>query len=300
MKRGAGFTLLEVLIAAAVSAVVLAAVFTVIFTTVRQDELLRTQMEMQIEATRAMKEITEALKQSGPIDIDRDGAFDPGTDWPIFATDTLKFDDERASDDASGTVPPGNFPAPIAEINRELSGYHPDPLRSVGHPALTPPYKLSVRNGQPLGPTYFPENQASVEIAFRQPQDGANTAADGYPTDANGNIEWGQDVLVICHEARSPVEWIENGNVLELRRYRPMPGGDYKLVGRTILAHWVERVLFESRNATFYQTGNYDPTLGIDQLRITLWFRRQDVSRLRERQIAIKQVGTVMFRSVDR
>jgi prepilin-type N-terminal cleavage/methylation domain-containing protein len=296
-KRG-GFTLLEVLIAAAVSAVVLAAVFTVIFTTVRQDETLRVQMEMQIESARAMKEITSLLKQSGPVDVDRDNAFDPNVDWPIFATDVLKFDIEREPDDTSGTVPPGNFGTPLTDINTLRSGYHVDPALSTGHPALTPPYKLSVKNEDlPLGPTYFPENQASVEIAFKLPED-AN--GDGYPTNSTGGIEWSSDVYVICHEARSPVEWIENGNVLELRRYTPQAGGGYALVSRTILAHWVERVLFESRNSSFYQTGNYDPTLGVDQLRVTLWFRRNDVSRLREKQIAIKQVGTVMFRSVDR
>ena len=133
-------------------------------------------------------------------------------------------------------------------------------------------------------------------MLFKLPQDMDNN---GYPTKSDGGIEWSTDFYVLCHEARSPVEWLENGNVLELRRYNPATV-PWTLVDRKILAHWVERILIESRGPQFYQTGNYDPTLGIDQLRITMWFRRNDVSRLRERQVKIKQISTVIFRSIDR
>lgn len=287
MKRSrAGFTLLEVLIAAAVSAVVFAAVFGVVFTAVRQDEQLRVQMELQLESTRALKDITSMLKMSGPIDANRNGVFNAGDDWPIFATDELEFE-PRPKEGEESKIPPGNFAAPLTPIN--IGDTNPDNLR----PALTPPYKLTRKDD----PVDFPENQASVEIAFRLPEDGASGAPDGYPTDANGGIEWSSDIYVICHEARSPVEWIENGNVLELRRY---DSTTWKLKERRTLAHWVERVLIESKNASFYQTGNYDTSLGQDQLRITVWFRRNDVSRQRARQVTTKVVSTVLFRSVDR
>ncbi len=276
-----GFTLLEVLITAAVSAVVLAAVFTVLFTAVRQDESLRVRMEMQLEASRAMKDITSLLKMSGALDVNRNLQFDAGSDWPVFVTDTLAFEPRPP---AGAPLPEGTFPAPLSEINAEET----DP--ALAHPALTPPYKLS-REGDVRD---FPENQASVEIAFRLPEDGDG---DGYVTDASGNIEWSNDVYVICHEARSPVEWLENGNVLELRRY---DSATWKLLERRVLASWVERILFESQSPQFYQTENYDPTLGFDQVRVTIWFRRNDISRSRERQIAFKQVSTVLFRSVDR
>ncbi len=282
MKLGRrGFTLLEVLIVAAVSAVVLAAVFTVLFTTVRQDEGLRVRMEMQIEAARAMKEITSLLKMSGPLDANRNLMFDPATDWPVFVTDELAFEPRPPAGDP---LPPGTFPAPLSEINVEDT----DPASA--RPALTPPYKLSLQDDV----RDFPENQPSVEIAFRLPED---VDLDGYVTDSSGNIEWSSDVYVICHEARSPVEWLENGNVLELRRY---DSTTWKLLERRVLANWVERVLFESQSSRFYQTENYDRTLGFDQLRVTIWFRRNDVSRQRERQVAFKQVSTVLLRSVDR
>jgi prepilin-type N-terminal cleavage/methylation domain-containing protein len=265
-----GFTLLEVLIAAAVGAVVLAATFTVLFATIRQDESLRVQMEMQIEATQAMREITSLLKTSGPVDADRDGVFDVG-DWPVFAVEPLEYEPRPPE----GTpLPEGTFPGGFEGLN-EL---------------LTPAFKLSD------AVSGFPENQASTEIAFRLPED---VNLDGYPTDASGRIEWSNHVYVICHESRSPVEWLESGNVLELRRYDPSTT-PWTLVSRKVLAHWVERILIESRGPAYYQTGEYDSTLGLDQLRITIWFRRNDVTRQRARQIAIKQVSCVLFRSVDR
>ena len=280
-QRRRGYTLLEVLIVAAVSAVVLAAVFTVLFTTVRQDEGLRVRMEMQLEAARAMKEITSLLKMSGALDVNRNLQFDAGSDWPVFVTDELAFEPRPPE---GAPLPPGNFPPPLSEINTEDT----DP--ATARPALTPPYKLSRENDN----RDFPENQASVELAFRLPEDGDG---DGYVTDSSGNIEWSDDVYVLCHEARSPVEWLESGNVLELRRY---DSTTWKMLDRRVLANWVERVLFESQSPQIYQTENYDPTLGFDQIRVTIWFRRSDVSRQRERQIAFKQVSTVLFRSVDR
>ena len=273
-----GFTLLEVLIAAAVGAVVLAATFSVLFTVVRQDESLRVQMEMQISATQAMREIASVLKTSGPVDLNRNGLYEDG-EWPVFAVEPLEYEPRPVEGTA---MPEGTFPAgAFDELNK----------------LLTPAYKLSSKDDD------FPENQASTEIAFRLPEDLNN---DGYPTDATGRIEWSSDVYVLCHEARSPVEWLENGNVLELRRYDPTvidpETGGWTLVSRKVLAHWVERILIQSRSAAFYKTGDgsYDSTLGIDQLRITIWFRRNDVSKRRERQVAFKQVSCVLFRSVDR
>lgn len=273
-----GYTLLEVLIAAAVSAVVMAAVFTVVFTSVRQDEALRVRMEMQIEASRAMKELTTFLKSAGPVDVDKDGVFDYKVDMPVFTTEPLEFEPRPAEGEvlAEGTFGSVNSDTvTFAGLNKHL----------------TPAYKLSQKgNAQD-----FPENLASVEMMFRLPSD-----KQAHPTDANGNVQWGEDVFVICHEARSPVEWIENGNVLELRRYTPVSGGDWTLVSRQVLAHWLERILFESQSNKWYVTDNYDATLGLDQIRITMWFRRNDISRQRARQITTKQSSTVMFRSVDR
>ncbi|HEX7900618.1 MAG TPA: prepilin-type N-terminal cleavage/methylation domain-containing protein [Planctomycetota bacterium] len=267
-----GFTLLEVLIAAAVGAVILAATFTVVFMSVRQDEALRAQMEMQIEATSSMREITSLLKTAGPLDVNRDLKFDAGSDWPVFATEPLEFEPRPAE---GVPLQEGTFPAGFEGLN----------------PLLTPAFKLSLSD-----PIDIPENLPSTEMAFRIPED---LDGDGYPTNSAGRIEWSPDVYVICHEARSAVEWLENGNVLELRRYDTSTT-PWTLVNRKVLAHWVERLLIQSRDSGYYQTGDYDPTLGLDQLRITIWFRRNDVSRQRARQVKIKQVSTVMFRSVDR
>jgi prepilin-type N-terminal cleavage/methylation domain-containing protein len=86
-QRGeGGFSLIEVAIAVAISAVVASALYTVINSAVSGDRALRVRVDLQLDAVRVLRNVTEVLKNTGPIDANSDGVFDPG-DFPYIWTD---------------------------------------------------------------------------------------------------------------------------------------------------------------------------------------------------------------------
>jgi len=127
-----GLTLIEVSIAIAVSAVIFSAVYSALNTSVGGDRALRVRVDMQLDAARIMREITEILKNSGPIDANGDGVFDPG-DYPYLW-----------NDGTTNTAPFGGF---YAFVDR-------------GNPGIVQQATTALDG---LG--------ATQEIAFRQPRD---------------------------------------------------------------------------------------------------------------------------------
>jgi prepilin-type N-terminal cleavage/methylation domain-containing protein len=86
MRRRQGLTLIETVIALGISAVVVSAMYTVLRTAVSGDRALRVRVDLQLDAVRMLRDITEILKNSGPLDQNTAGLFDAG-DYPYIWTD---------------------------------------------------------------------------------------------------------------------------------------------------------------------------------------------------------------------
>ena len=127
-----GFSMIEVAIAVAISAVLFSAIYTVLNTAVSGDKALRTRVDLQLDAVRILREVTEILKNSGPIDVNSDGVFDPG-DYPYIW-----------NDGTSNSAPFGGFYAYLDSANAGI-------------------VQQATSANEGLGP--------SQEIAFRQPKD---------------------------------------------------------------------------------------------------------------------------------
>lgn len=225
MTRKRGFSLLELLIAIGIGVILSAAVFGVIAATIRADEPGRVRMEMQLSATRALREMTEVLKKTGPADVDSDGI----VDFPAYFVD-------------------GDMASPYDTT----FGTHE-----------------AVSGDDDFGDTY--------EIAFRIPQD---IDGDGFPTESGtGRVEWGSDTYAIVLTPRA-----DGVNELRLLTF----DSTMTLTTQRVFVSYVERLLFETQ-AT-------DSTLGLNQIRITLWLRQKDIS---EKTLKIRSVSTVNFRSIE-
>jgi hypothetical protein len=270
--RSRGISLLEVSITLAITAVLMVAVFAVVFSVQRGDETIRVRVDLQIEATRGMQELTSLLKTTGPVDLKRNGIWEPG-DYPAFTDDGTPFPPAYASFvDVNDVGPSGRNNAATHFIAT------PD---SEGYGGL------------------------SNEILFRLPR-----ANDGgqHPTDAKGEIEWGNDnvptetayyAIVLVHNPAS------RQNELQLREYNGTKFGT-QLLRKRVLATDVDRIQFMAQGNTalnvptgFCRTGNgnYDPNLGLNQIRITMWFWKKDING---KDVKLKQSSTVNLRSVQR
>jgi len=107
-----------------------------------------------------------------------------------------------------------------------------------------------------------PDNVTTVEFAFKLPEDPDPSDGENYPTDAFGNIEWSDETYaVVLITAANGV------NELRLRTYN----GANALTQEVTLARYVEAFFLETLNGTF---GNANPTLGQDQVRMRIFFRK--------------------------
>lgn len=68
-----GFSLIEVAIAVAASAVICSAIYTSLTSAAAGDPGLRVRVDLQLDASRVMKEITDLLKSSETVDVWNDG-----------------------------------------------------------------------------------------------------------------------------------------------------------------------------------------------------------------------------------
>lgn len=267
-----GFSFIEIAITLVITATVMVAVFAVVFAAQKGDEALRVRVELQIEATRVLQELSSLMKTAGPVDANRNGIWDPG-DYPVFTDDGAPFPAAYASFADLNSVGPGGENSAAVHVLASMD------VEGFGGP--------------------------SNEIIFRLPRD---KDGDRHPTDAQGNIEWGKDdvgtetafyaVVIVHHPAARQ-------NELQLREYNGTAFGT-KLLRKRVIASNVDRVQFVAQGnpATNVATGfcrvgagNYDPNLGLHQLRITVWFWKKDING---KDVKLRQSSTVNFRSVER
>lgn len=81
-----GMSLIEVMIAIAIAAALLSGVYSVLHSALRGDRAFQIRSELQVDAVRILREVTETLKRSGPIDLVPAGTFDEG-DFPYIWND---------------------------------------------------------------------------------------------------------------------------------------------------------------------------------------------------------------------
>lgn len=258
-----GFSLIEIMVTLVISVVLLVAVYGVIGATVKQDESMRARVELQIEATRCIQELTSLMKTAGPVDINGNGSWDAG-EFPAFTDDGITFPSAYSS---------------FTDLNSPSS-----------NSAAT--HYIGTVDSEGYGGT-------SNEIIFRLPKD---KDGDKHPTDASGNIEWGKDTIS-TETAYYAIVIVSNPNVklneLQIRQYNGASFGT-QLLKKTVLTRNLDRIEFKaSGNAGFCRPGatHLDPNLGINQLAITLWFWKKDLSG---KDVKVKQSTTVNLRSVDR
>lgn len=231
VRRRQGFSLVEVLIAAAIAAVVLGATFMVVFAVTRQDQALRLRSDMHTEATRALKHITELLRRSGPIDANGD--------WILTG---------------NGAVADNEFPVILDDTVMDSSALLPSPYDfAVNDKMVRATDKAAMPTG--VGPdlkrlqadTYAAGKGPSYEMIFRVATDGSLDADDLPIEGATGAIEWGSQyhafVVVPTYPggAANPTLAV---NELQHWIYDQTSGQTTK---RT-LASGVERLLFETVN----------------------------------------------------
>jgi len=84
-ERG-GFSLGVVAFAVAISAVLVSTIYAVVKNDGGGDNALHARVDLQLDAVRVLREVTEILKTSGPVDANSDGVFDPG-DYPYLWND---------------------------------------------------------------------------------------------------------------------------------------------------------------------------------------------------------------------
>lgn len=84
-----GMSLFEVMIAVAILGILVGTSYLVLWTSIKGDEALRVRMDLQAEAVRTLREVTELLKRSGPIDLNNDKVIGnmPG-EYPLIYNDT--------------------------------------------------------------------------------------------------------------------------------------------------------------------------------------------------------------------
>jgi type II secretory pathway pseudopilin PulG len=276
--RRSGYSLLEIVIVLAITVVILIATFMVIFAITRGNESLTPRVQLQLEATRVLREMCALLKTSGPTEIIVAGTTPPK---------------------GNGTWDPGEYPA--------FASYLPLP----GLVKWAPPYDfLNVNNTSitPNAPTtdtdIYPVNKATgvslfggnqtVEIAFRVPK--TTEVTKPYPTDpTTGAVEWGTDILAIVLVPGA------YGNELQMRWYDALTQA---LVRRTVLTRDVERIVFQCSNQSFYagcpaMATNIDATLTpqSDEMKVTLFFWKTDPNG---KIVKLSQSSSFNFRSISR
>ena len=183
------------------------------------------RVELQLEGARAMSEIAQQLKGSGPADLTGTGVID----YPYI------FQDGQA------TAPGKSF---------------------LAH---TKPKKKSKPGQADYGPI--------DEIAYKVPKD---TDGNGYPTKADGTIDWCLETYAFTVETNPTTD----RNELQYVQFDK----SNVIVKRRMIAKDVERVEIVPVTATQY--------------RVTIWFRRPDPSG-KGPELTFSLSTTVNFRSVE-
>jgi prepilin-type N-terminal cleavage/methylation domain-containing protein len=300
-RRRAGFSLVEIMIALAITAVIVGATYAVVAAVVKGDDDARIRVQLQMEATNALRKISDLLKMSGPTGS---LAAAPGpNDYPIFALDQNggAFTGNNAFiNSCSPQTPVPGEPDPVTD---DGVGHLAPPSDSEGYSGVSNEIAFKLPRPQPW---YYPLSPPPGKI--ENPLD--NT---GVPVDLSGATTWGvstnlfnyiqatfgaaqaqrqTDVYAIVLVPTVSAQ-VANGvpvpgpNQLELREYSFDSGNGRKFIRKTVLATGVERILFSApQGSVYYQTGN-DPVtgapfqtagLGQNQLQVTIWMWRNSIN----------------------
>lgn len=325
-RRDAGFSLVEMAISIAISAVLMLATYAVVASVIKGDEESRVRVELQLEAASAMRKISDLLKMAGPT-----GSVSAGWasgDYPVFAPDQAGGGFPMGYEFLNQTFPQisptsnpvyNNAVAALAPAG-DRDGYNgPSNEMAFQLPRPTPFYFPGAvppgKSENPIDDTGVPVNLAgqvtwgvnatlynyyststavpgaSIALADRQ--------ADVYAIVLVPTTSWERDAGGVA---------VAGPNQLELREYSAAP--KRFLIRRSVLAYNVERIVFASSKGNsvgaYYLTGGVgtefqDSSLGINQLRVTLWMWKNDMNKKQRSQIQAfraKQSMTVNLRSV--
>jgi len=309
VRRTAGFSLVEMMIALAISAVMMVATWLVVASIFKADDDSRIRVELQLESASALRRISDLLKMTGPTGSIAGWV---SGNYPVFAPDQ------------NG----GGFPAPYTFLNTASYQTAPPGATSitndgVGHLAPSTDtdgyYGLSNEIAFKLprpAPWYYPA--AAPAGSIENPIDDT-----GVPVDLTGQVTWGISPSLYAYYSTSPAipgagtaladrqtdvyaivlvptlsqqtdpatgALLPGPNQLELREFSSAPNQFF--IRKTVLAYNVERIVFAaSQGNPYYLTGSgssdfhvpnpndLNTNLGPNQLKITLWMWKNDMNK---------------------
>lgn len=309
-RRRSGFSLIEVMIALAITAVIVVATYAVVASVVKTDDDSRIRVQLQTDATNALRKISDLLKMAGPTG---NVGGPPGpSDYPVFALD-------QNGGGFTGNYAFINSCAPQTVVPGE-----PNPVTNDGVGHLAPvPVIVGTTTSDPEE-YYGTSNEIAFQLPRPQPwyypgpvpagkQENAidNT---GVPVDLTGATTWGvstnlfnyiqanfgaataqrqTDVYAIVLVPTASVQTfngvpVPGPNQLELREYSSNNGAGRTFIRKTILATGVERIRFTAPQGTLYYLTGSDPLTGkafqsnllqgLNQLNVTIWMWRNNVN----------------------
>ena len=299
-RRSGGFSLVEMMIALAISAVLIAATWGVVAAVVRGDEDSRIRVELQVQATTALRKISDLLKMAGPTGVVT-GALG-ANDYPVFALDQAGggFTGNNVFVNQTTYQTP---PSGTNQINNDGVAHLPPSTNTDGYYGTS--NEIAFKLPRPA-PWYYPA--APPTNKTDNPLD--NT---GVPVDLAGNVTWGvtaglynyytavgggatvadrqADVYAIVLVPTTSFQKAAGGaavagaNQLELREFSTSP--NRYLIRKTVLATGVERIVFSAPVSSYYLPGTdpitgqvfQDATLGLNQLKVSIWMWRNDMNK---------------------
>lgn len=334
-RKEGGFSLVEVMVAIIIGAIIMVATYAVVAAVIKGDEASRIRLQMQLDATTALRKISDLLKMAGPTGNVSVGL--GANDYPVFAIDQTGggfTGNNTFLNQTTYQIPPSGQPN---QINNDGVAHLAPTTDTDGY------YGTSNEIAFKL-PRPTPWYASSDPNAVGKPQNPLDNT--GVPVDLSGNTTWGvsanlysyysgtypatvytspagagssladrqTDVYAIVlvpttGTAKDPYGNLVAGpNQLELREFSTAP--NRFLIRKTLLAMGVERITFTGPAASpYYLTGTdplsgtafQDASLGSNQLRVSIWMWRNDINKSSTAAISayrVKQSITVNLRSV--
>jgi prepilin-type N-terminal cleavage/methylation domain-containing protein len=232
--RRRGFSLVEIMIALAVMAVVLGATYLVLSACLQGDDALRARVDLQLEATNALKQVTALLKESGSPP-----AGDPSGTYPqIYQLGSAQI----ASAVKSGVGTPSGVPS----LN--------SPYDWATNPALNAKYSLlqnvcgqypNVKIEEGLGPSQGILFRIAKDPVVHTDISGTSMpTVQGLPVNTvNGSfaIQWGSEL----HSLTVAVNMDTGVSELQHQIYDQ---ASKAMKTKAVLARYVSRIIFEMQN----------------------------------------------------
>jgi prepilin-type N-terminal cleavage/methylation domain-containing protein len=282
-RRNGGFSIVEMMVVLAITAFLMVATYAVVASVIRSDENNRIRVEMQVEASNALRKISDLLKMAGPTGTI--AAWAPGN-YPIFALDQLGggFPSSYGFlDSASYQTPPPSGPSTVTNDgvqhlapSTDTDGYYgtsneiafqlprPSPFYYLDSSSPAPP---AGKQENPLDDHGIPTNLAGQvtwgvsQALYNWYQDPAKVAGAGL---ALADRQTDVYAIVLVPTSSLEIDALGNHkpgpNQLELREYSYTPTGVNRLfIRKTVLATRVERIVFASSPFSAYYLTQSDP-----------------------------------------